>query len=41
MDDRVIRDRLNIHPRTDGELRDVLAGFEHKWQSKARRLMEW
>ena len=35
--DRFTQDKLNLNPRSDEELRDVLTGFERKWQDKARR----
>lgn len=35
--DRFTQDKLNINPRSDEELRDVLTTFEQKWQNKARR----
>jgi len=34
--DRFTQDKLNINPRSDEELRDVLTSFERKWQNKAR-----
>jgi hypothetical protein len=35
--DRFTQDKLNINPRSNEELRDVLTSFERKWQNKARR----
>jgi hypothetical protein len=30
------QNKLNLSPRTEQELRGVLASFEQKWQNKAR-----
>jgi hypothetical protein len=34
--DQWTQDKLHINPRSDETLRGVLAGFEQKWQYKAR-----
>jgi len=31
------QDMLHLNPRSDEVLRDIVAGFEQKWQKKARR----
>jgi hypothetical protein len=30
-------EKLHLNPRSDDDLRGVLAGFEQKWQKKLRR----
>ncbi|HEY4161271.1 MAG TPA: hypothetical protein VGM08_04370 [Candidatus Saccharimonadales bacterium] len=34
--DRRTQEELNLNPRSDEELRDVITSFERKWQTKAR-----
>ena len=31
--------KLGITPKSDTELHDAVAGFEQKWESKARRIL--
>jgi hypothetical protein len=34
--DRFTQSKLNLNPRSDQELRGVLANFEQKWQNKVK-----
>jgi hypothetical protein len=34
--DRFTQNKLNLNPRSDQELRGVLANFERKWQNKVK-----
>lgn len=35
--DQWMQEKLRLNPRSDEALRGVVAGFERKWQNKARR----